>query len=333
MTARTTTAAVLVLAVALLVVGCTGGGGQPIPPPPTTVVSVTSPPDPPDLSGANLNAVSGRTTTTKVALTPGDASLSGQVAGPDGPVAGATVHIERLVGESVGAMDVVTAADGTWRAPPTPGVPTQDPAAPPTLPPTTAAPAGPQGLLGGRYRIRAWRSPDLALTAPTVLFLGGAEQKQLPLQLSRYTGLAVTSSVAPSPPIVGELVNVAVLVTTRSVDAEGIVRALGVPAASVSLLAGGGWQLVRADPETDGSGRALFQLRCRAEGQQPLAVNVEGTQFTLNVAACSLPPPSTTSSTDPGGTEPTTSSTSFAGSTTSTRATSTTVARTTTSTA
>lgn len=180
--------------------------------------------------------------------------------------------------------------------------------------------------------MRAWRSPDLSLTAPTVLFLGGDEQKQLPLQLSRYTGLAVTSSVAPSPPVVGEPVNIAVLVTTRSVDPEGIVRAIGVPAAPLSLLGGGGWQVLRADPETDGSGRALFQLRCRGEGTQPLAVEVNGTRFTLNVEACVLPPPSTTTSIDTGGDEPTTTTT-FGGSSTSTsRGSSTTGPRSTTST-
>jgi hypothetical protein len=290
--------AVLLLAAA--VAGCSDDS-KPIPEPPTTVVSVTSPPDPPDLAGAVVEGVAGKTTTTKVVLTPGSASLSGQVLGPDGPVAGASVRVERIVGDAIGTMDVTTAADGTWQAPPPPLLPAPpDPNAPPTIATTTTRPSTPQGLVGGRYRVRAWRSPDLSLTAPTILFLGAAEQKQLPLQVSRYSGLAVTSSVAPSPPIVGELANLAVLVTTRSVDTNGVVRALGVPAAAVSLAGGAGWQLVRSDSETDGSGTAFVQLRCRQEGPQPLAVNVEGTaSFTLTIAACALPPPSTTSSIDP----------------------------------
>jgi len=282
----------------MIAAGCTGRA-KPIPPPPTTAVSVTKPPDPPNLSDVTLQSAAGRTTTTKVALTPGEASIAGQVVGPEGPVAGATVLVERLVDDAVGSMEVVTAEDGTWKAPsPPPPPPPVDPNAPPTAPPrptTTQLQPGPQGLLGGRYRVRAWRTPDLALTAPTVLFLNGTEQKQLPLQVSRFSGLAVTSSLAPSPPVVEEPANLAALVTTRSVDPDGIVRSLGVPGATVALAAGSGWEIQKTVPETDGSGKAVFQLRCRAEGPQPLALSVNGTtSFTLSVPACVLPPPSTT---------------------------------------
>jgi hypothetical protein len=339
---RRTPLAAVAAAVVLLVtsvVGCRGGGGEPIPPAPTTVVSVTSPPDPPNLADVALQGATGKTTTTKVALMPGQAVLTGQVVGPDGPVPDAVVHIERLVGDAVGSMDVLTGPDGSWRAPPPPAPPPvpdpNAPATPATIATTTTAPAQPPGLLGGRYRVRAWRAPDLSLTAPTLVFIGGAEQKQLPLQLSRYSGLAVTSSIAPNPPIVGEAANLAVLVTTRSVDPNGIVRSLGVPAASVVLAGGSGWQLVRSDPETDGNGKALFQLRCRQEGPNPLSIGVNGSQtFSLNVAACVQPPPSTTLAPDtPGVTDSSTTSTSFSGSTSSTdRTTSTTRRSTTTST-
>lgn len=262
-----------------------------------------------DLSGIEVAAVGGRATTTTVGLGPGDAVLSGQVLGPDGPVAGATVHLERLVGDDVGVFDVTTAADGSWSAPPGPPPPAPiDPAAPPTpptQPTTTQRPLGPTGILGGRYRVRAWRSPDLALTAPTLLFLGGAEKKQLPLQLARYAGLSVTSSVAPSPPVLGQPVNIAVLATTRSVDGNGVVRAVGVPNAALVLAAGAGWTVVRDPGQTDGGGRAVYQLRCRATGQQPLGVSVGGVQtFAIAIAACVPPPPVTTATTAGADTVP-----------------------------
>src|SRR3954468_15484125 len=100
-----------------------------VPPVPSTVVLET-PTTAPDLTGVGLAAVAGRTTTTSIPLGPGGATLNGTVTGPDGPVPSATVHIERLVGDASGSADVATQPDGTWTAP---------------------------GLLGGRYRVRAWR--------------------------------------------------------------------------------------------------------------------------------------------------------------------------------
>ena len=53
-----------------------------------------------DLSGVKMAGVPGKTTTT-IALGPGGATLNGTVAGPDGAVGGATIHVERLVGDAV----------------------------------------------------------------------------------------------------------------------------------------------------------------------------------------------------------------------------------------
>ncbi|HEV7888020.1 MAG TPA: hypothetical protein VGO92_10710, partial [Acidimicrobiales bacterium] len=157
----------LALALGLVAAGtaaCTSKGIDALPPPPTTR------PTPPttvltDYSGVALKAVPGRTTTT-VALGPGRSTLGGVVTGPEGVVGGATVRAERLVGDGAAAAQVVTAADGTWSI---------------------------AGVLGGRYRVRAWRPLDLALTKPEVFFLNDGDTKQLALGLSRYSGLAVTS--------------------------------------------------------------------------------------------------------------------------------------------
>src|SRR4051812_7852675 len=77
---------------------CTSHHGL-VPPVPATVVLETST-TAPDLTGVGLAAVAtGRTTTTSIALGPGAAALNGTVVGPDGPVPGAVVHVERLVGD------------------------------------------------------------------------------------------------------------------------------------------------------------------------------------------------------------------------------------------
>src|SRR5438067_11007718 len=83
-------------------------------PPPSDDVTTTSVVD---FSTVQLAGVSGRTTTTSIPLGPGGASISGTVNGPNGPVPGATVHVERLVGDGVGATDVASNAAGQFLVP------------------------------------------------------------------------------------------------------------------------------------------------------------------------------------------------------------------------
>src|SRR2546423_902477 len=99
-----------------------------------------------DLSGVKLSGVPSKSTTTTVVLGPGGATINGTVAGPDGAVGGATVHVERLVGDGMAAQDFPSNADGTFKIP---------------------------TVLGGRYRVRAY-VPDpfnLAQATPELFFL------------------------------------------------------------------------------------------------------------------------------------------------------------------
>src|SRR5690606_1191562 len=95
-----------------------------------------------DLSGVALPVVAGETTSTLRET--GTARLVGTVTGPDGPVAGATVRIERLVAGREVRTDVTTASDGRFAL---------------------------DGVPGGRYRVRAFLPPDLAQTAPELRFV------------------------------------------------------------------------------------------------------------------------------------------------------------------
>src|SRR5205807_2321830 len=131
----------------------------------------------PDYSDVQLHAVSGRTTSTTVPFGPGQATLNGNVSGPDGVEPNAVVHIERLVGSAVGTMDIPTNPDGTWSVP---------------------------NVLGGRYRVRAWRAPDLALTEPAVFFLGATDSKQVALPLTKYDGRSAMAAIAPRPAVIGQ---------------------------------------------------------------------------------------------------------------------------------
>ncbi|HVF76305.1 MAG TPA: hypothetical protein VM938_14815 [Acidimicrobiales bacterium] len=283
--------AALLLAVALA--GCSTGGVKPLPAPPTTKPrpSTTAVPD---YSGVMLKEVPGRVTST-IPLTPGRATINGVVAAPDGAVPGAIVHFERLVDDGVAFFDLPTAPDGTFALP---------------------------NIKGGRWRVRAFRAPDLALVKPELFFLEETETKTLTLRVERYQGVNVGSALAPDPPVTGEPANLLVQVTLQSVDAKGIVRAVPVPGVRVELVGQGDWRIDgNAVQLTDSAGRALWRVRCQRGGQQPLSVFVgdDGT-FPLKLPDCVVPPPTTTSSstttTKPTGTTRPTSSTSSSSPTT-----------------
>ena len=256
---RRVTAALLVL---VATAACTKGEIEPLPPAPsvpeTTTTAVV------DLSGVPLPPVNGRTTTT-ILLGPGTATISGTVVGPEGPVPQAVIRAERLVGDGASGVDILANPDGTYTIP---------------------------NILGGRYRVRAWRAPDLALTDPEVLFLDGKEKRTLDLKVSTYTGPFVSAAIAPNPPIVDRPAGLTVLVVERSVDASGVVRSVPLPDVSVQLAGSSDWRLASANPQiTDAQGRAKWVLTCRRVGKLPLAVNLPDGSRPLEIPDCSAPAP------------------------------------------
>ncbi len=282
-------AAASLVAVASLagVTACLSGDEfDPLVPPETSSTLPTSTTVAPDYSTVPLAVVPGTTTTAPVAVGPGPATLAGRVEGPDGPVAGAMVRAERLVGDDVASVDVVAGEDGAW-----------------TLP----------GVLGGRYRVRAWRQPDLAAVEPKLLFvaIGGAEG--VVVTVERFPPVLVDTAVAPDPPTVGERTSLRVRVATQEVDGEGVVRSVPRPAVPVAVQPGAGWA-VEPPPTglTDEAGNVTFVLVCRLPGPQSLTVTLApGEVFPVTPPPCQPPaPPETTAPVDttvpatPGSTPP-----------------------------
>ncbi|HET7652350.1 MAG TPA: carboxypeptidase-like regulatory domain-containing protein [Acidimicrobiales bacterium] len=257
--------------------GC--GGGVPsidLPTPPTTRagrVATTLP----DTSGVALAGIPGVTTVPPPALAPGNSRITGTVRGPDGPIGGATVRIERFVGDASARADIITRPDGTFATDP---------------------------ILGGRYRVRAWRAPDLAIDRPVVFYLDDAKTQPVDLGLTAHGGIDVGASISPDPPYEDALGVLAVSVTGVSVDGNGIVRTAPVAGIAVDLTVPSGWQVFTADPQaTSDSGRATYQVRCTLAGSGGFFATVGGQTFTLDVPSCTTPPPTTTT------TEPETSTT------------------------
>jgi hypothetical protein len=264
-------------------------------PPGVTAPPVTAGPTlPPNLPSVVVRQVPGAPPTTAAPpIGPGGASLNGTVLGPAGPVAGATVEAARLVGDQLATTPTTTAADGSWTI---------------------------GGVLGGRYRVRAWQQPSLAVTAPQILFLGGAESRSLTIQLSSFTGPNVAAAIAPDTPMVDQPANLVVQVTTPTVGSDGVVRALPDVGVAVSLTDGPLWQIANGNPLTTGTdGTVLFQVACQADGVIPLSVAVGGAApVGLQLPACAgAPPPSTTTTTSTTTVPTTTTSTTCPPATTS----------------
>jgi Carboxypeptidase regulatory-like domain len=243
-------------------------------PPAVTAPPVTPEPTlPPNLSSVDEGSVAGAVATpSSLPIRPGGAALNGTVLGPSGPVAGATVEADRLVGDQVATTTTTTAADGSW---------------------TIGA------ILGGRYRVRAWQQPGLAVTTPQIFFLGGTELHSLTIQLTAFGGPNVAAGIAPGTPIVDQPANLALQVTEPTVGADGVVRNLPEVGVSVTLTDGPLWQVNNANPLTTGpDGTVLFEVQCQAAGVLPMSVAVgNGAPIPLQLPACASPPPTTTTTT------------------------------------
>ena len=240
-------------------------------PPPTTAPGGAALPALPGVDG---------TTTTAVPPNVGRARLSGSVTGPQGPVPGAVVRLERVLGGVTQVTDVLTGVDGRYDAP---------------------------GIGGGRYRVRAFLAPTLAQPTGQVFFLTDGEERVVDLTLQAFAEPAVAIAVAPDPLLLDQPLNLAVRVSGRLVDTDGFVRTQPLVGGTVQVSATGGWTAVTPSVSTtDGNGEARFSARCRSADATQLQVTVRlpaalpgdaPTVATFEVAACVDPATLTTTTT------------------------------------
>jgi hypothetical protein len=295
-------AVALAAALALVGAACTGDDAEDedaAPPStgPTTSTSVV------DLSNVSLAPVPGETTTTVAER--GRLRVTGVVRGPAGPLPGATVRFERFVGEEVRRIDVVADGSGTYRL---------------------------RRVPGGRYRIRAFLPPTHVQLDPIIRFLEEGTPHVLDLDLRSLGQVEVRTDVAPPTPVVGQPVNVAVLVGVTAVDGDGVVRTDPAPGIRVELANVVRWQPPSGPGDivevTDGSGSIVFRLECVEPGDPELFVRIPVQQgagpgsivdeaIGLDTPSCVSPPPTVTS--PPTTQDPVTTSTTERPTTSTTR--------------
>lgn len=172
----------------------------------------------------------------EIEMKDGKTRLFGTVLGPDGPIGGAIVGIERHTTEGIGSLNVSTNAEGRWTA---------------------------GGLPGGRFRVRAW--------LPGLMTTGGSEVRYVPDEEKAEFAFSMWG-IDPTPrmefvdggPIYAGLPgSVAVVLSQQAIDENGIV---------VTTPVVGGLITIEVTPEvtvasspiqlTGLDGAARFTLNC-----------------------------------------------------------------------
>jgi hypothetical protein len=206
-----------------------------------------------------------------IVLQGGTSTLTGTVTGPSGPVAGATVRIERFIGEDSGVMDVTTGGGGTFAFGNAPG---------------------------GRYRVRAWRAPGLAQLSSDVVFIAEGERKNFSLQLQAPAGRSVNVDGGASGWRLGGSPVITVSVNEPYVTSQGKVGLTGTSGLPVSLNVGGGLT-GSASGATNSSGNASFTVNCSYVGLATAQVVIGSYSRWVDLPPCSPPPTTTTTPAPP----------------------------------
>jgi hypothetical protein len=266
-TRRVTRRASVALSVALLcafAVGCSSTSTEILAPPETVPHQppLRVPQALPDTRTVSLVPVGGTRPNFPVSVHGGDLVMGGTVTGPAGPVAGATVRLERFVGENAGRLDVRTNADGRWVA---------------------------IDVYGGRYRIRAWHAPNLAMAASDLRFIAADADVDLALTVARYDGSDVTGGVDDDTPEVGATAVVTALVTDQSVDADGIITTAPATGRQARVSPVGPWTLDGPPTSSvDEAGRVSWSFTCRDLGSVSAQIVALGVETTVS-ASCVEP--------------------------------------------
>ena len=257
---------VLLALAALVAAGCSGSDPEAAAPPSTVEETTTVAPSTTSSTVRPTTSTTGpprTTTTTIVTMGPGDASIGGTVFGPAGPVDGATVRVERLVGRAVATADVTTSGGGAWHL---------------------------GSILGGSYRVRAFKSPELAQSQVEAFFLAANERKTIDFRLVSAGGERITAAVNPNPPRVDQQATVTIQVGVGTVDDQGRPSLTPRPGVAVAMSSGAGIVL-ESSPQavTDGTGSAAWLIRCTAVGADTLPLTVGTGVTNVKIPACAAP--------------------------------------------
>ena len=238
----------------------------------------------PDTRNAVLLAAPSKAKADPIPIVGGTSTVKGVVTGPDGPVAGATVRVERFVGTASGSVQVATDSSGRFVV---------------------------KSALGGRYRVRAWLQPDLATLVSPTGFVAAGDSLDLSPNVERHNAVSLQLAAVEATLAMGTPGQVRALLTRETVDSNGIVQAGGVAGSVITLVAVDGLRVSSPNPATtDATGSAIWVIECTAVGAHGVSAAVPEASASTTLPPCGVAGPSTstttTSTTAPGNTTTTT---------------------------
>ncbi len=244
----------LVAAVSMLLASCAGVTSRhdrALPPPPTTIALpelVVPQIALPATADVELNVLDGTSVTTGVGVAGGSTTVRGTLSVNNAAIAGATVEVERIVGNTSAALTTTTDAQGNWEI---------------------------KDVLGGRYRLRAWRAPDVAVTQPAILFADASSTATVDLAGQLIGPVEVSAAAAPTSAAIDDEINVGFRLESRAVDPQGIVRTSQLGDIGVTIDGATNAELQSGSPvsrSTRRDGQVQWTMRCTAAG--PLSVTM-----------------------------------------------------------
>lgn len=168
----------------------------------------------------------------------GEARLSGIVNGPDGPVAGATIQVERHGDDGSVVVNLVADEDGRWEL---------------------------ESVKGGRYRVRAWVPNLMTMGRSEVRFLADDSDAVFEFSLWGVDPTPKFEFVADDVLYQGVPGTVAVVLGWRSIDESGLIVTHPLFGASVAVETTPGVELLTGQPHfTDPDGAVRLTVRCLA---------------------------------------------------------------------
>ncbi|MGH9280462.1 MAG: carboxypeptidase-like regulatory domain-containing protein [Acidimicrobiales bacterium] len=250
-----TRAGLVLLVLALLTVGCRDA------PAPTGEVSEAPSTVPPTtLPPTTALGRPRETTTVPVDIAGGKARIQGMVQGPQGPVEGATVRIERIVGTQTSATDLSAGPGGTFNL---------------------------GDIRGGRYRLRAWKQPDLLQVTPDAFFLAADESKVIDLKLVRTSEVALNTTTEPARLPSDETFSIRIFLYAGSVGGAGELQAVPRANVAMQIIPGPGFAVVGGDKATtDSAGNVTFRARCTRPGPPGGDVAFSTFKLPLDLPVC-----------------------------------------------
>ncbi len=230
----------------------------------------------PDTRSVPVPTVAAATSTTGLPMQGGKSSIDGVVVAPDGgPVAGAVVRLERFVGDDVVTVDVATNGAGNFAV---------------------------SQLLGGRYRVRAWKAPTMAQLGSDVTFISDGEARSFRLQLHAPTDIDISASVSSSAVIVGQQTTASMRILVPVVNGNGQVDR-GGRANDLVVATGGGVLGGPSGPTTDNpEGPPCVPFSCSRIGAGTITMQTPYYRQVLDINCLPVPTTTTTTTTLPGAT-------------------------------